>query len=250
MPNINIILAENIQKFRKNKNMTQKELAETLGVTYQAVSKWENATSAPDISFLPILADAFDCSIDTLFSRSTEVGCTVKMNENCFALPWKDDDVIRGVVCLGQKILQVKDGLVDKFTFEVIGDTKAVRSECNISINGSVNGGCNSKGYVNIGGNHAGGINCGAYVNIDGSNTGGINCGAFVSCGGDIHGGINCGASVSCNNIKSSTIRCGSSISASGDIRAESVRMKRGQIVCNLLQCDSLKGNIKVKTPE
>lgn len=54
MDNINLVLAENIQKFRKEKNMTQKELAEKLGVTYQAVSKWENASSAPDISFADV----------------------------------------------------------------------------------------------------------------------------------------------------------------------------------------------------
>ena len=37
-------------------------------VTFQAVSKWELAKSAPDISFLPTMADVFECSIDDLFS--------------------------------------------------------------------------------------------------------------------------------------------------------------------------------------
>lgn len=76
MDNFNAILAENIQKFRKGKELTQEELADKLGVTYQAVSKWENAKSAPDIFFLPQLADVFECSIDDLFyhnfNESTE----------------------------------------------------------------------------------------------------------------------------------------------------------------------------------
>ena len=69
MKNMNIILAANIQRYRKKSGFTQEELAEKLGVTFQAVSKWETAKSAPDIGFLPIMADVFNCSIDELFSR-------------------------------------------------------------------------------------------------------------------------------------------------------------------------------------
>lgn len=250
MDNINVVLAENIQTFRKEKSLTQKDLAEKLGVTYQAVSKWENATSAPDISFLPMLADVFGCTIDTLFSRNGMSGRVVKLDTNCSALPWKDDDVIRGVVCLGQKILQVSDGLVDKFTFEVEGDTKAVKSECNISVNGSVTGGCNAKKSITIGNGVTGGINCGANVSVGWGITGGINCGANVSCGGDISGGINCGSTISCNNLKSRVINCGGSISSQGDVEAETVKIRRGDIICNTFNCDTLRGNVSVKTKE
>ena len=68
MDNTNMVLAANIQKYRKKCGLTQEELAEKLGVTFQAVSKWENAKSTPDILFLPTMADLFDCSIDDLFS--------------------------------------------------------------------------------------------------------------------------------------------------------------------------------------
>lgn len=67
MANINIILGENIRQFRKTMNLTQEELADKLGVSFQAVSKWENAQSAPDISLLPLLAEIFRCTIDDLF---------------------------------------------------------------------------------------------------------------------------------------------------------------------------------------
>ena len=59
-------LYENIKKFRKEKGMTQEELAEVLGVTVGAVSKWENGNNTPDIVMLTILADFFDVSIDVL----------------------------------------------------------------------------------------------------------------------------------------------------------------------------------------
>lgn len=54
---INIVLAANILKYRKKSGLSQEELANKLGVTFQAVSKWELAKSGPDISFLPTMAD-------------------------------------------------------------------------------------------------------------------------------------------------------------------------------------------------
>ena len=62
-----IRISEQICVLRKQKGITQKELAEELGVTTQAVSKWENARSWPDIQLLPDIAKIFDVSIDELF---------------------------------------------------------------------------------------------------------------------------------------------------------------------------------------
>ena len=52
-------LGKNIAKFRKEKGWTQGELGEKLGVSNQAVSKWEREISCPDIILLPSLAKAF-----------------------------------------------------------------------------------------------------------------------------------------------------------------------------------------------
>ena len=51
---------------RKQRNLTQDQLAEAMGVSAQAVSKWENDLSCPDIAMLPNLADYFQVSIDSL----------------------------------------------------------------------------------------------------------------------------------------------------------------------------------------
>lgn len=61
--NIGVKIAE----LRRAKNMKQDELAEMLGVTPQAVSKWENGASMPDISLLPKIAQIFGTTIDDLF---------------------------------------------------------------------------------------------------------------------------------------------------------------------------------------
>ena len=52
-----------ISKKRKEKNMTQKELASKIGVTDKAVSKWERGLGCPDVSILELLANALDVSI-------------------------------------------------------------------------------------------------------------------------------------------------------------------------------------------
>ncbi|MBQ9166998.1 MAG: helix-turn-helix domain-containing protein [Oscillospiraceae bacterium] len=62
------LIGTKIQTLRKNKNMTQAQLAEVLAVSSQSVSKWENHLSAPDISLLPIIARFFGITMDELFN--------------------------------------------------------------------------------------------------------------------------------------------------------------------------------------
>lgn len=61
-----IKLAENIKTFRKEKRMTQEQLAEALGVTAGAVYKWERDMSTPEISLIMEMADLFNTSTDVL----------------------------------------------------------------------------------------------------------------------------------------------------------------------------------------
>ena len=57
-----------ISQLRKDKNITQMELADLMGVSYQAVSNWERGNSMPDISKLPELAEILEVSIDDLLT--------------------------------------------------------------------------------------------------------------------------------------------------------------------------------------
>ena len=59
-------IGKRISEYRKKKNLKQDELAEMLGVSAQAVSKWENDLSCPDISLLPELSRILGVSIDEL----------------------------------------------------------------------------------------------------------------------------------------------------------------------------------------
>lgn len=62
------MIGAKIQTLRKNKNLTQAQLAEVLSVSSQSVSKWENNLSVPDISLLPVIARYFGITMDELFN--------------------------------------------------------------------------------------------------------------------------------------------------------------------------------------
>ena len=61
-----------ISSLRKDKGMTQLELAEIMGVTDKAVSKWERDLSCPDINSIPKLAEILEISVDDLMQGKTE----------------------------------------------------------------------------------------------------------------------------------------------------------------------------------
>ena len=62
-----ILISEKLKDYRKANNLTQFEFSSMIGVSPQAVSKWEREECFPDIIFLPTLASVFGCLVDDLF---------------------------------------------------------------------------------------------------------------------------------------------------------------------------------------
>lgn len=93
-------IGNNIRVLRQRKGLTQEQVAVHLGVSYQAVSKWETGVNTPDISLLPVLAGLFEVTIDALFSLDA-------LTAPEGLLPQEDDDVIRIVQLRGRKLLAV-----------------------------------------------------------------------------------------------------------------------------------------------
>lgn len=91
-------LGNKIANLRKEKNMTQEQLAQQLNISNQAVSKWESAQSYPDIQLLPQLADIFGISIDALFDRTKQQGESHK-------LPWENDAMLHAVLYRGHEMV-------------------------------------------------------------------------------------------------------------------------------------------------
>ncbi len=67
-----VSLCERLKTLRRAKDMTQEQLADYMGVSPQAVSRWETGATSPDISALPQLADLLDISIDELLGYDEE----------------------------------------------------------------------------------------------------------------------------------------------------------------------------------
>ena len=65
-------LKEKLTQLRKNKGLSQLELAEMMGVSRQAVSRWENGLSVPSTDKLKQLSDLYSVSLDSLLSNSEE----------------------------------------------------------------------------------------------------------------------------------------------------------------------------------
>ena len=216
-------VGKNIAELRKQKGWTQAELGERIGVSNQAVSKWEVGVTMPDIALLPRLADVFSCSIDALFSREAKVE---PVGAPVFSLPWDDDGVLRGVVYEGRRMLK-RSEVVDTFTFEIVGDAKNVKSECSISVSGSVSCGCNAGCDIIVSGSLSGGSNCGGDITVGGNLSGGCNC------GGEIVVGRNCSGDVNCREI-----------TVGGDVEADRIK---GNVICKSLECDRVEGDVIIQ---
>lgn len=71
-------LGKRIAQLRRKKNLRQEDLANALGVSTQAVSKWENDQSCPDISLLPKLAKLLGVTVDTLLTGEEKPAAVLK----------------------------------------------------------------------------------------------------------------------------------------------------------------------------
>ena len=102
-------MGQTIRRLRKEKNLTQEELAEQLGVTFQAVSKWENDAGMPDISQVVPIAHVFGVSTDVLFGTfgtndTEEVWKIVNNAQALLSRPLTSESLF-------QKYLAIKEGL-------------------------------------------------------------------------------------------------------------------------------------------
>lgn len=227
-----IRIGEVIRNKRRELDWSQEVLAEKIGVTVQAVSKWETALSYPDVTLLPKIAECLKISMDDLFFGRAEGQC--KQELSCKEIP--DDNKLRVVQCLGRKVLgngeaKEKFKLIipeteDKsVNFEVWGS-----AEIEGDVNGNVNAGAgiacgNVGGYAEAGaaiacGNVGGAAQAGASISC--GNVGGeINSGNSVNCG-NVSGDINTGGKVSCGNVEGD-------IEAGGEVKCKEVK---GNVTC------------------
>ncbi len=75
-------IGEKLVQLRKSKNLTQKEVAENIGVSYQAVSKWERNENLPDALLLVQIADLYEVTVDELLRGGSLLSASPKEDSN------------------------------------------------------------------------------------------------------------------------------------------------------------------------
>lgn len=236
-----IMISEVLKNLRKSKGISQEILAEAMGISVQAVSKWENNLSYPDIELLPKIAEYYNVTIDYLLTGNEK---TVKDESVGIAkdtMPIHDlpnDNVLRIVQYKGNQILskniydpnirimlEIKDNNVSQVDIWGSADIKG-------DIGGNVNAGDGINcGNIGLSANAGDGINCG---NIGGEVTAGdgVNCGNIggkvtagdgINCG-NVNGNVMAGDAINCGNIDGDIQQCEGDIHCthiSGDVNCE-----------------------------
>ena len=251
-----LTLCKNIAALRKGAGLTQEALASQLGLTYQAISKWENGLSCPDVQLLPQIADIFNVSIDARFGRETqaaepvpqvaeqpepvaESAALIKIESNQPVNvtyeqnlpPWEDDGTLYIALYRGHELLN-EDALpldmLNEVPFVYEGPALNIHSILPVHIEGDVMGDvlCGSDvSCENVGGDvtAAGSVDCGgvegnvfAHGDVD---SGGVR--GSVYAGGDVDSASVGGSVIAHGDVDCSGV--GGSVFAGGDVDAGSV---------------------------
>ena len=176
--------AEIIVNRRKALGLTQEGLAQKLGVTNQAVSKWESGQSCPDLALLPRIADLFGITIEELFGREPKAVSFPAQPP----FPWPDDGVLRVLLYAGHTRVYGPVEGADEIHFCYEGPALNIESAVSVYCDDVM-----------------GNVTAGHSVNCD-----------------DVYGSISAQGSVSCDDVKGD-IRAGGNVAcdcAEGDIHA------------------------------
>ena len=214
-----------ILRRRKEKGLTQEALANKLGVSNQAVSKWEGDVCCPDLQLLPLLADTLELSLDELFGRESKEKPIQKAEADsqilpiAAELPWEDDDAIHAVLFQGHRLLQPKQGSLfrhDKYD--------EIRKTVELHFSGTAQDIYSDFSVVCTDSTISGSIRAGDGVTC--TDVGGdVTAGDDVTCG-NVGGDVSANDSVRCGEVKgnvrvSDSVTCGD---ISGSVSAERVR--------------------------
>ena len=105
---MNIAIGEKIRKLRRDKNLTQEEVASHLGISFQSVSKWERGDGYPDITLLPVLANYFGVTTDHIYFGGEIPPAQEKAEAAPISL-FPDDGVLRVVQFMGGVMLSAEE---------------------------------------------------------------------------------------------------------------------------------------------
>ena len=147
---MNTNLGANIRNYRKNKGFTQDELASMLGVTPQAVSRWESEAGLPDVSMIVPIAQALGITTDILLGYNASVQddyLADKIKEQLATMN-NISDLHGSKLKRAEYLTSVMEGMLDKVKKEIVTGEVEVREVYKISKVGTVAGAMVIEGKV------------------------------------------------------------------------------------------------------
>lgn len=207
-----IFFGARIASYRKALGLTQEGLAQKLGVTNQAVSKWESDQCCPDIMQMPVLADVFGVTLDELFGRQTGT-LPAPPRQEAYAvidgLPWPDDDDLRAVCYYGHRLVghdripedrpkNVAEWL-ERHVHIGMGGARYDYHPAQLHFSGSVRDIHSAFAVICENSDIAGDVSAGDGVNC-GDVGGSVKAGDGVNCR-NVSGSVTAGDSITCGNV-------------------------------------------------
>lgn len=270
-------LGKKIAYYRKNKNITQDALAKQLGISNQAVSKWETDQSCPDVELLPKIADIFEITLDELFERefipeeepieeskvqeAQELPDKASVSElevkeeralvgarpevlqapvlytDRVGLPWEDDETLHVALYVGHKLIRGEE-LKERFG----------RISKNITFNYSGPALNVESSFSVVCGEVQGNITAGSYIECESIGQW-VTAGSYVECG-DVGQWVTAGSYVECGDVggnvtAGSYVECGDvggNVSAGNNVECEDIE---GSVSAGgAVECGDVHGNV------
>lgn len=130
------MLSERIYKLRRENGLSQEQLAEKIGVSRQAISKWESGTSTPELEKLLALSECFQVTLDELIQEDPADGYTCEGQQPAEASnASKDTETKAGIgLCLAGAICLILSGLMMLLS---PGTAEQLNTASAITLNGS-----------------------------------------------------------------------------------------------------------------
>lgn len=192
-------ISEKILTLRRERGITQDALAAALGVTYQAVSKWENALACPDVTMLPKIAEYFGISMAELFGEEKPESKATGESQADFEAEsdWQDDNTLHAVLFHGRTMIKSQDftegerAAAEKVVLTYEGNVDNIMSDIAVDVKGNVGGDvCGTGARITVTGNVDGIVaGTGATITVDGDVGGNVSgTGIRVNVSGKVNG--------------------------------------------------------------
>ena len=221
-----------IREQRKNRGLTQQDLANAAGVSVQAVSKWVVGQSLPDVTLLPDIADCLGLSLEALFGREAD-------KDEQAAPMFPNDNTLRVAQLLGNRLLNVS-GQAEDMTPIPLAVEAALKNGLSEDQMRRLNLHVEILGSARIEGAIYGDLSTGGRVLCSGDIQGDVNAGGGVECRGNIEGNVIAGGTLTCQGDIQGDAMAKGDLSCVGDIEGDA--SAGGNLICGGLEGDASTG--------